>query len=63
MAVMTNLEKEEFKKTCEEQWIDNIPEEKIEELLKIQKDWELHSKVESRDAMLDKMEKIIFDDK
>ena len=63
MAVMTNLEKEEFKKVCEEEWIENIPEENIEELLKIQKDWELHSKVESKESMLDRMEKIIFDEK
>ncbi len=60
MAVMTNLEKEEFKKTCEEEWINDISEEKIEELLTIQKDWELHSKVESKESMLDRMEKIIF---
>ena len=63
MVVMTNLEKEEFKKVCEEEWIENIPEENIEELLKIQKDWELHSKVESKESMLDRMEKIIFDEK
>ena len=42
MAIMTNLEKEEFIKTCEEAWINDISNEKIEELLTTQKDWELH---------------------
>ena len=62
MDRMTTLEKEEFKKICDEETIDDITYEEIEDLLKLQKEWQLHPWAATKDTLLKKMAKVILKD-